>query len=81
MLAHHPVGLMVGAVGERRPGDHVADRIDAPVGGAEVAVDGDAVGVIGDPGDVEAEPVDVRRAAGATSRCEPSTATSSPRGG
>ena len=54
----------LGAVGELRQPDDVADRIDAAVAGAEALVDGDAVVAVPDPCGIEVETLDVRPPAG-----------------
>ena len=56
--------MIVGEMGELRPADHVADGVDAPVGGLEVVIHLDAVRGVGDVGPLEAERLDVGLAAG-----------------
>jgi len=50
----HDPGVIVGEVGELRTADHVADGVDATVGGLELLVHLDAVGRVVDAGALEA---------------------------
>ena len=54
--AHDEPRMMLGRVrGVRIAGDAVADRVDAPIAGAEMPIDDDTAGVMGDAGSVELE--------------------------
>ena len=54
--------MIGGEVGGVRPDGHVADRIDALVGGAQPLVDVDAVRLVADAGCIEIEIFDIRPA-------------------
>ena len=58
----HELGMIDGEMRGFRPDGHIADRIDALVGGAKPPVDDDAVGLIADAGQVEIERFDIRPA-------------------
>ncbi len=62
--ADDDLGMIVGGVREGRCAGHVADGIDAGVGGPEAGVDGDAAAVMADAGGVEAQLGDVGPASG-----------------
>ena len=60
----HELGVIGGEMGGFRPDGHVADGVDALVGGAQPPVDVDAVRLVADAGGIEIEIFDIRPAPG-----------------